>query len=266
MNNISFQKSNLQELELLLACYLQGLGGVVDDYWEGHILSADIYAIRDSENLAGCFALHDKQRITMFYVRPEYLHMAQGIFKRVLIEHRVKTAFAATCDAPFLSLCLDCHKKVKLQAYFFNGEQTREVRPPEYGRECLSEIAPEEIAGINRKTNNFFGFMTRESYVNSGYKIYRLAENGVDLGFGLFAPGKLLPRYYSCGMVTVPEHRGKGVGRSLQFHIANIIRESGGVPVSGCGYGNTLSKKTIESSGRCSTVRLLNIHFKRRTP
>jgi len=47
------------------------------------------------------------------------------------------------------------------------------------------------------------------------------------------------------------------------MQITDIIREIDGLPVSGSAYGNRLSKRTIESSGRCSTVRLLDVTLRR---
>ena len=261
MNQIEFIKSSIKEINPIMEEYLQSLTGVVDDFWEEHILMADIYLIQKEEKAVGCFAIHKKDKITMFYIRHEYIHMAQDIFKKILSDFCVQTAFVATCDLLFLNLCLDFHKKVELQAYFFDGTRVMAVREPEYGRELLSEIKPEEIVEINRRTDNFFSFASQENYYKNGYKIFRLAENGIDLGYGIYVPGRLIPRYFACGMVTIAEYREKGVGRSIQIHMADMIRKNGGVPVSGCWYYNTLSKKTIESAGRYNSVRLLNVFF-----
>jgi len=252
---------DFKEINPILEEYLQSLTGVVDDFWEEHILMADIYFIKKEEKVVGCFSIHNKDKITMFYIQHEYIHMAQDIFKKILSDFCVQTAFVATCDLLFLNLCLDFHKKVELQAYFFDGTRIMAVREPEYGRELLSEIKPEEIDEINRRTDDFFSFASQENYYKIGYKIFRLAENGIDLGYGIYGPGRLIPRYFYCGMVTIPEHREKGIGRSIQIHMADMIRENGGVPVSGCWYYNTLSKKTIESAGRYNSVRLLNVFF-----
>jgi len=263
MNEFTFHRSALQAIEPLLEQYLKSLTGPVEDYWEDHILSGDLYEIRDGSTPAGCFAIFEGRRLTMFYVTPAYLHEAQEIFKRVLREFHVKKAFVATSDPLFLALCLDFHRKIKGQGYFFAGEQTRSVREPEYTRECVSEIAPEEIDEVNRKTDGFFSFASRETVISGRFNIFRLSENGMDFGYGVSVPLRLIPGYHAIGMVTLPEHRRKGVGRSVLIHMADMARENGCVPISGCAYGNRLSKRTIESSGRCSTVRLLDVTFRR---
>lgn len=52
-----------------------------------------------------------------------------------------------------------------------------------------------------------------------------------------------------------------GVGKNIQLLLANICRENNKTAVSGCWYYNTLSKKTIESSGRYTKARLLKVTF-----
>ena len=259
--NISFQKSNLNEIKPLMSEYLNSLTGVTEDFWEEHIINADTYRINDNQEPVGCFSIFGNDKITMFYVLHDYLNNAQEIFKRILEDYKIKTAFVATCDPLFLALCMDFHKKIELQAYFFDGTKEVTVREPEYGRELISEIRPEEMPVITKKTDNFFEFPTQEIYEKSGYKIFRLSVGGEDLGYGIYGRNKLTPQYYACGMITLPEHRQKGVGRSLQIHLADIVRELGGIPISGCWYYNTNSKKTIESAGRYSSGRLLNVLF-----
>ena len=261
MSKFKFIKSDLKNIEPLFDEYLHSLTDVTDDFWEGHIINADIYKIQKDESVIGFFSIFDNEKFTSFYIYHEYLAQAQDIFKQILEDYKIQTAFAATCDKLFLNLCFDFHKKIEMQAYFFDGTKIIQVREPEYKRELISEIRPEEIKEINGKTDNFFGIESPEAYLKSGYKIFRLAENGEDLGYGLVFRNTLSPEYYACGMVTLPEHRQKGVGRSLQLHMADIICENGGIPVSGCGYHNINSKRTIESAGRYSNVRLLNVWF-----
>jgi GNAT superfamily N-acetyltransferase len=276
MYKLRFIKSDLKNIEPLFDEYLQTLTDVTDDFWEEHIIEADIYEIQKDESAIGFFSIAEKANkivedignkkrndkiLTSFYIYYEYLVKAQGIFKQILADYKIQTASVTTCDKLFLNLCLDFHKKIEMQAYYFDGTKIIQVREPEYKREFISEIKPEEITEINSKTENFFHLESPEAYLKSGQKIFRLAENGEDLGYGIIFRKRLSPEYYDCGMVTLPEHRQKGVGRSLLIHMANIIRENGGIPVAGCWYYNINSKRTFESAGRFSNVRLLNVWF-----
>lgn len=261
MCKLRFIKSDLKNIEPLFYEYLQTLTDVTDDFWEGDIIEADIYEIQKDESAIGFFSIANDKKLTSFYIYYDYLDKAQGIFKQILADYKIQTAFVTTCDKLFLNLCFDFHKKIEMQAYFFDGTKKIQVREPEYKREFISEIKPEEITELNSKTENFFGIESPEAYIKSGQKIFRLAENDEDLGYGVIFRKRLSPEYYDCGMVTLPEHRQKGVGRSLQIHMADIIRENGGIPVAGCLYNNINSKRTIESAGRFSNVRLLNVWF-----
>ena len=82
LNITNFIKCGINEIKPLLEEYLRTLTGVVDDFWEEHIITADIYAIRENEQPIGCFTIHGQNKITMFYVQSAYIRFAQDIFKR----------------------------------------------------------------------------------------------------------------------------------------------------------------------------------------
>lgn len=259
--NIAFHKCTFEAVRKRFDLYLSTLTNVVDDYWEEHILNAQLYKIYADETEIGGFAVFNEEKLTWFHMDAVFLFKAQEIFKRILSEYKIQTAYAATCDELMLSLCMDYHKSIEKQAYFFDGSICHKVAPPEYERECIAQVLPEEIGDVNEKTDNFFHDVTPESMRAGAHKIYRLRDCGEDLGYGVLVPMKTIPQYWGCGMVTVEEYRRKGVGRSIQIHLAELCREMGKIPVSGCWYQNHLSKKTIESAGRYSKTRLLNVHF-----
>lgn len=249
-----------QDLAVLQA-YGAALTGVTDDFWEDHLLNAQLYEIQLDQKAAGHFALFDSQRITLFSLQEPFRHLAQPVFRQILAEEKVASAFVPTCDELFLALCLDVQQKVEIQAYFFDGAVPHPVRPAEYPRALLSEIAPSEIETVNKETDGFFDFATEASLKKGAQRIFRLAEDGEILGYGVLVPTQVRPGFGACGMITLPPHRRKGVGRSIQLHLADICREMGLIPISGCWAGNHLSKATIQSAGRYSKTRLLNILF-----
>lgn len=253
MNKTNFMKSNIQEIKSLLDEYLQTLTGVVDDFWEEHILTADVYIICENEESIGCFAIHSNDKITMFYIHPAYIRIAQDIFKKILLDFKVQTAFVATCDVLFLNLCMDFHKKVELQAYFFKYSSTL-VRPPKYPHELLKIASPCDEADILDK-----GGVAENIALG---KYYVMRENGTFLGQGFFNKLKLIPETASIGMSVHPDFRLRGVGRSIIMHLVDICREKGITPNCGCWYYNHNSKATLESAGFVAQTRLLNVFFK----
>jgi GNAT superfamily N-acetyltransferase len=250
--DIRFVKNETGTNRQQLMEYAARLTGTGDDFWEEHILNGDHYSILSNNAEIGYFTLFGNEKVTSFFMPAPFLKFAQPVFRRILSEFDVKTAFVATCDELFLSLCMDNQKSVELQAYFFEHSGAG-VRPPEYGRDLLSPAVMEDAKDI-----------LDTEYVAeniSAGRYYVLRENGVFLGQGFFHPDTLTPTQASIGMSVHPDHRCKGVGRSIIMHLTEISREKGLTPVCGCWYYNHNSKRTLESAGFASKTRLLNVHF-----
>lgn len=230
--NYTISKTDYDCTLSLFRKYQTTLNGVCDEFWEAHILGAD-----------------------------EYLNLAQAIFQRILEEYSIQTAFVATCDELFLSLCLDFHKSVEMQAYFFDGSVPRPVTPPEFGKACLCPVSSGELSEVKKVSGDFFDEVSEDDLLQKRTILYRLSENGETLGFGIVVPGGLLTQYASIGMITLEAHRRRGVGRSILLHLADLCRENGFLPIAGCWYGNRNSKRTLESAGLNSKTRLLNVFF-----
>lgn len=64
------------------------------------------------------------------------------------------------------------------------------------------------------------------------------------------------------GNFTLPQHRRKGVGRSIMINLSKIAIQQGLIPVAGCWYGNTESISTLTSSGFIPENRIFYIRFR----
>jgi hypothetical protein len=259
--NINYVASDIGSVGEMLTNYINSLTCVVDDFWESHITNATFYKIIREDIVIGYFCMHNSEKIVMFTVIPDYLYLAREIFRDVLDKFNVKTGFAVTGDELLLSLCMENHKEIKMQAIYFDGTIPHTVRDPEFDRSCIQEIDPYDIDRINAETDNFFDFITPENILDGTNLIYQLASDNEILGYGIIVPNGLSTKYWACGMITLEKYRRKGVGRSIQIHLGDICRENGKIPISGCWYYNDLSRKTIESAGRYTTTRLLNVIF-----
>ena len=259
--NINYVPSDIGGVGEMLTNYINSLTCVVDDFWESHITESSFYKIFRDEVCIGYFCIHNSEKIVMFTVIPDYLYLAREIFRNVLEKFNVKTGFAVTGDQLMLSLCMENHKQIEMQAIFFDGTIPRKVRDPEFDRSCIQEIDPYDIDRINAETDNFFDFVSPGSIIDKVIMVYKLVSDNEILGYGIIVPNGLLTKYWACGMITLEKNRRKGVGRSMQIHLGDICRENGKTPISGCWYYNDLSRKTIESAGRYTTTRLLNVIF-----
>jgi GNAT superfamily N-acetyltransferase len=147
---------------------------------------------------------------------------------------------------------MDNHKSIEMQAYFFVHSGVS-VRPPEWGRELFKPAVMDDAKDI-------LDTEYVEENIRAG-KYYIMRKDGIFLGQGFFNPNTLTPGQVSIGMSVHPDHRRKGIGRSIILHLIDISREKGLTPICGCWYYNHNSKRTLESAGFVSKTRLLNVHF-----
>lgn len=246
----------------LLSQYAQRLTGVTDDFWEQHILDAPMHRILADGVPAGWLTVYDGELATAMELAPEHRTHAREILARAISGLGVSSAFSPTCDEGWLTACLDIARTVEPQAYLFDGTTALPVRAPEYPRSCMRRIAPEEFAEVQRASGGFFtGDATCQSLAAGEQYIYALDQAGEALGWGIIVPLRSRPQYWACGMVTRADMLRRGIGRSIQLHLADICREQGRIPISGCWHKNHLSRKTIESAGRAMSSMLIKVEF-----
>lgn len=254
---VKYIKSSLNENSELFEMYIKSLSSRYDGFLEEHILSSDIYSIYINNAHAGYFGVYKNEMLTQFVMPVSEGRHAQNIFTDVLKVFEIKNAFVPTCDELFLSLCLDNHKKINMQAYLFTVSG-KIVRPAEYCRELLYQATLEDLPEIISITGDFID--CHEERIKKG-QLYILRENGEFLGMGVIEDNVIMKNCKGTGMFTNEKHRQKGVGRSIILHLKDICRAAGVDPIPGCWYYNHNSKRTLESAGYTTKTRLLNIEF-----
>jgi hypothetical protein len=263
---IVFNKTYIDKIWTMYEEYTKGLSGVSDDYWEDQILKGTVYTITVEGNQCGCFSILESNEegnvLSSFYLRPEQYRVSQMVFAQLLKEFGIKKIMVATCDELMLSLSMDVQKRVEPHAYFFDGTIQYQVRAAEYSQDWLSPLQTEDLETYKTLTDSFFGEVTKELLDTSTNYYFKLQDPSMDsqpLGYGYIGVLKIRKGFGACGMITVDSQRKQGVGRSIQLHLAEFCRKKGLVPISGCWYYNHLSKKTIESAGRYTKTRYLDI-------
>lgn len=262
MGRYAFQHDGATDRLELLTEYARRLTGVTDDFWERHILDARLYRILAEGAPVGWLTLAEGARLTALDIAPAHRSRASGLLDAAIDVLGISCAWAPTCDEGLLALCLDRARAVHPQAYLFDGATPHAVRPPEYPRALMRRIAPEEMAEVNRLSDDFFADDATEDSLRAGaQEVYALEDGGEALGWGIIVPVRSRPGYMACGMVTREDMRRRGVGRSVQLHLGDICRERGQRPLSGCWWKNEASRRTIESAGRYTTTTLVDITF-----
>lgn len=260
--NYTFEAMSPQRALPALRRWANDLSGVTDDFFERHVLNATTYAICADGAPVGMFSLFAEDagmRITAFALEERHWAMAQKLFARILSEYAVVSAFVVTHDELFLSLCMDVQVGLEPQAYFFDGRVAGDVPAPQFGRECFSEVTREELPAMYAETGDFFDDMGPHGHQEGRYRFWRLAQDGETLGYGVTVFLQLREGVVACGEIVLPQHRRKGVARSLQLHMGDWARENGLTPVGGCWFHNEASRNTFFSAGKYSRTRLLNV-------
>lgn len=252
-----YKLSSLEENNKFFNEYIESLSSRYDDYLEHHILNSKVYSIYVNNEHSGYFGIFDCSMLTQFYMPKWAFRHAQAVFEEVIQSYGIKNAFVPTCDETFLSLCMDKHTKVNLQAYFFE-ESNVPVRPAEYPREMLKQATMDELQEILEVTGDFLD--TPKKSLEAG-ELYILRDQDEFLGLGIIVKNDIMKNCKGTGMFVNEKHRGKGVGRSIILHLKEMCHEEGVIPLPGCWYYNHNSKRTLESCGYISKTRLLRIDF-----
>jgi hypothetical protein len=254
---VEYIESSLIKNTGFFEMYKNTLSSRYDDFLEGHILDSKIYSIHIDEVHLGYFGVYKNDRLTQFVLPETEIRHAQSIFTDILKVFEIKNAFVPTCDELFLSLCLDNHKKINLQAYFF-ADSGKPVRPAEYSRELLYPATLKDLPEIISITGDFIDL--HEERIKKE-QLYVLRENGEFLGMGIIVDNVIMKNSKGTGMFTNEKHRNKGVGRSIILHLKDICHTLGVTPIPGCWYYNHNSKRTLESAGYITKTRLINVEF-----
>ncbi|MGN1250529.1 MAG: GNAT family N-acetyltransferase [Candidatus Spyradocola sp.] len=257
----AFVSSDRRALAPLIAEFfgtLGSLGSGTDGFFDDHIWSAALHEIRRGGEVCGFVAEKDGL-LAAFYLRQEWLRDGRAVLEQAVAQFGLERAFVTSGDAAMVSLCMERAvlngKKIELQAYNFRlGE--REVRPAEYDATHLRLVPPEEYGWVNALTE---GEWAEDMRARDDLQVWALEDGGQALGFGLVCPHRLRPEIRDIGNYVRPEHRRKGVGRSVIMGLTRRVLDAGLVPSVGCWYYNAESYLTLTSAGYLPVTRIFNV-------
>lgn len=253
-----FNPCSLEDIQKWIGVAVEGFSSFFDSFLEDHILASNHYLIIVEGEPAGYFSIRDCSLLTQFHLQKEHLHLGQEIFERVKRQEQVKEALVYTGDECFLSHALEKARKIDFQAYFFKDSE-RPIDPDKVipAFRCRPLVTG-EAAFVKEKAGDFFDKV--EERIENG-ELFAGEIGGETVSFGIAEPSRLCGAVASIGMITLPEHRGKGIGRNTILEMKRLCHERGVTPIAGCWYYNHNSKKTLESAGMYTETRLLAIEF-----
>lgn len=264
MNNIIMNKTKWEEIQDLYNAYYEELGYKNDAFHNAMMFEGEPYLVSCNGEKTGFFSVGsswDKGNMFRgFYVIPSKRKNSITIFNEAMKEFNIEAALVASNDAHYIGLAFEKMNELKtsfdMQAFnFIYGEPERKA---EYGMECVSEVQPSEYELMNHLTEKQWD----GCFENDTFKFYKITSNNETLGYG--GMGKLTnnQKNVDLGNFTLPQHRKKGVGRSIIINLSKIAIDQGMIPVAGCWYYNKESIATLKSSGFIPENRIFYVKFK----
>lgn len=262
--NFTTEKTEWNNIKDLLNEYFSELGYQNDGFHNNMIIEGEAYIINADNETIGFFSVgnawDEGKMFRGFYIIPSKRRYSIEIFNEIMEKYEIISALVASNDSHFISLAFEKMNALKttfdMQAFnFIYGEAEREA---EFGIECFSRVQPEDFDTMNKLTENQWDGM----FENSKHQFYVLKKDNEILGYGSIAGFNYNNQNVDIGNFTLPQHRRKGVGRSIIINLSKIAIEQGFTPVAGCWYGNKQSLATLKSSGMIPENRIFYVRFK----
>lgn len=262
--NLCLEKATWNDLQGLIAMYFAELNDQNDSFHNSLMFGAEARRILLDGETVGFYALGDSwtggKMITAFYMCKGKRRWSAEIFAQILESDDVEAAIVPSNDAHLVSLAFETMNArgttFDMQAY--NYVYGAPERPAEYGRACFEEVMPDEYEKADALTEGQW----EGCFGNPDFTFYAIRDKGETLGYGAIGKMQYNSRNVDVGNFTLPQHRRKGVGRSLIINLSEVAMEQGYVPVAGCWYGNKESIPTLASSGFLPENRLFYVKFK----
>lgn len=260
--NIASKKVQWTAIQNLIDQYFGELGYKNDGFHSDIIFEGEPYIIKHNDGAIGFFSLgnswNDGKMFRAFYILPEYRNLSVCVFQLLMSEFDVEAVLVASNDSHLISLSFEkmnaLNTSFDMQA--FNFVYGKPERKAEFGRNTLSRVT--DFTEMNLLTEEQWDGMLD----NDNNQFY-VMKNGEDiLGYGSICSMGYNKKNVDIGNYVLPEHRRKGVGRSLLINLGKIAFEQGFLPVAGCWHGNTESIATLTSAGYISENRIFYVKFK----
>lgn len=263
MGGITINKTKWNEIQNLYTDYFDELGYKNDGFHNSMMFEGEPYLIIFNDEESGFFSVgaswDNGKMLRGFYVIPSKRRVSIEIFNKVIEDFKIEAALVACNDSHYVGLAFEKMNSLKtffdMQAFnFIYGEPEREA---EYGMDCVKEIGPSEYELMNSLTEKQW----EGCFEDGSFKFYKITNNKETLGYG--GIGKMMnnQKNVDVGNFTLPQHRRKGVGRSIIINLSKIAIQQGLIPVAGCWYGNTESIATLISSGFIPENRIFYVRF-----
>jgi len=254
---IEIRKCEWEEGNVFVQEHLKVFTYHMDSWPEERLLETEKFIILLNGEKVGYTAIKGNS-IFYFYVRKEFCRFAPSILEEIIAKKEIKSVFVLTQD-PFLSALVaewDYDKK-KLACGFTDLGSADQKDVLENG-ETFRVATQGDCTKIKEMSGDFFdepgaGFSCLEDRIEAG-NIFLLVDQEEIMGGGIMERSQLFKGTVSIGMYTNSLFRKKGVAKKILLNLKKQAYKENLMPVAGCWYYNTLSRKSLEAAGMIVTT------------
>ncbi len=256
---VQLLRTRLNELAALRSAYFKSLPCFQELYMEMLVNDSHCYRIVMNQRDVGYFILTSSNILVEFYLVDAYVPNSEGIFQTIIRDHSIHTIYCKSFDALLLDCCLQqavSHQAIgclfrdyySTNDYSLNGLNSRFATLADYSfllqqKDGLYET-PEELHQFV-SGRNVLMYMNNEDLYGCGYLIQVHPEWD----------------YYDIGMWVNPRFRKQGIATGIISDLKQRCLQNNWIPICGCAYENTASRKTLEKNGFVSRYKLVEFNL-----
>src|SRR5665647_1513975 len=257
INLIEIKKCEWEEATVFIQEHLKVFSYHMDSWPEERLVETEKFIILLNGEKVGYTAIKGNS-IFYFYVRKEFYRFAPSILEEIIAKKEIKSVFVLTQDTYLSALVAEWdYEKKKLGCGFTDLGSTDQNDILESG-ETFRVATQGDCGKIKEMSGDFFdepgaGFSCLEDRIDAG-NIFVLVYQEEIMGGGIMERSQLFGGTVSIGMYTNSLFRKKGVAKKILLNLKKQAYIENLMPVAGCWYYNTLSRKSLEAAGMIVTT------------
>lgn len=246
---MKIDKTTFESINNIIYEHLQGFLYPIDSFVEESISKSSLYKFEYQSECIGYMGVN-KEELQCFYIKNSYFKYAAKILEKVIIEKGIKSIFVMTQDLLLSALVAEWDfDKEKCACWFSDSKVENGTLKLDVDYE-FREAKLCDIQRIIEISGDFFDDIEQNIKLNC---LFLLESNNEILACGIIEKNLITEKNVSIGMYVNEKYRNKGIGRTILNHLKELSYKRGYIPVAGCGYYNTLSRKSLESAGMIAT-------------
>lgn len=256
MKSFQISESNFEDAKGIIQAHIDSLAYPLDSWLEDRLLESVIFKLIYDDVCIG-YGGQVKETLHFFHVLTNYFRYAPLLLEKVVQEKEIRRVFIMTQDSLLCALMAEWDFDIEREACWFTAGGREEPQAKKVGQGHFRTALSGDCKRIRDVAGDFFeepsgGFSSLEERIDQG-TIFVFEDAGAILGCGIVEKGQLCADCWSIGMFVHPDHRKKGVARTILLNLKEQVLLKGFRPVAGCWYYNTLSRKSLESAGMIAT-------------